>query len=213
MSNTGIAIPADRLRDEIAKIPAFQRDGKFDGNLYRARLSAQGMTPIAFSERVAEELAAREMPLGVASSAFVTDKEIDELLRLRGQQRDFSLITLPAPEPASTVVADEELAAFYQAHQQDYMNPELVALEYVEINAQDLDVPLVADEATLKDRYEKEKSRFVTSEQRLASHILIKVEGDGGPEEQKKALEAAQAVVVEDQGRRGFRGTRQVRVR
>ncbi|MEZ5463074.1 SurA N-terminal domain-containing protein [Dokdonella sp.] len=190
----GIAIPADRLREEISSIPAFQRDGAFDAALYRARLSAQGMTPNAFAERVAEELAAREIPVDVASSAFATDKEVDELLRLRGQLRDFSFVTLTAPEPASTEIPEQELTEFYEAHQQDYMNPELVALEYVEVNAQDLAVQLVADEATLKDRYEKEKFRFVTTEQRLASHILIKVQGDGGPDEQKKALEAAEAV-------------------
>lgn len=192
----GIAVPADRLREEISKIPAFQRDGNFDGNLYRARLSAQGLTPNGFAERVARELAAREIPLDVANSTFVTDREVDEMLRLRGQQRDFRVLTLAAPEPAGTEVTDEEIKAFFEAHQQEYMNPELVALEYVEVDAQDLDVQLVADEATLKDRYEKEKSRFVTPEQRLASHILIKVEGDGGPDEQKKALQAAEAIVA-----------------
>lgn len=192
----GIAIPADRLREEISKVPAFQRDGSFDGNLYRARLSAQGMTPNAFAERVAEDLAAAEIPLDVAGSAFATDREVDELLRLRGQLRDFSFMTLTAPEAAGAEVTDDEVTAYYEANQQDFMNPELVSLEYVEIDAKDLDVPLVADEATLKDRYEKEKARFVTSEQRLASHILIKVEGDGGPDEQKKALEKAESVVA-----------------
>ncbi|MGB0133897.1 peptidyl-prolyl cis-trans isomerase, partial [Dokdonella sp.] len=93
-------------------------------------------------------------------------------------------------------VTEEEITTYYEAHQQEYMNPELVALEYVEVDAQDMDVQLVADEATLKDRYEKEQSRFVSSEQRLASHILIKVEGDGGPDEQKKALEAAESLVT-----------------
>ncbi|MGB0133047.1 SurA N-terminal domain-containing protein, partial [Dokdonella sp.] len=105
----GIAIPADRLREEIAKIPAFQRDGNFDGTLYRARLSSQGLTPNGFAERVANELAAREIPLDVANSAFATDKEVDELLRLRGQQRDFRVLTLAAPEPVADEVTEEEI--------------------------------------------------------------------------------------------------------
>lgn len=192
----GIAVPAERLRKEIANIPAFQRDGQFDGTLYRARLSAQGMTPNGFADRVADELVAREIPVDVAASAFATDKEINELLRLRGQQRDFSFVTLTAPDAAGIEVTDDEIKAYYEANQQEFMNPEEVALEYVEVNAQDLVVNLVADEATLKDRYEKEKSRFVTPEQRLASHILIKVEGDGGPDEQKKALKKAESVVA-----------------
>ena len=68
----GVVIPADRLRSEILKIPAFLTDGKFDENLYRARLAAIGKTPVGFSNQVAEEIASRELPVEIAASAFVT---------------------------------------------------------------------------------------------------------------------------------------------
>ncbi|MBK7011379.1 MAG: SurA N-terminal domain-containing protein [Xanthomonadales bacterium] len=200
----GIAVPAQRLREEILKIPAFQRDGNFDAALYRARLSAQGMTPKAFDERIARDLATREIPMGVAMSTFVTDEEINSYLRLRGQLRDIRYVTLAKPELADVKVSEEEIAAFYTEHQQDFMNPEQVALDYIEVDAAKLDVNLTPDESTLKDRYEKEKSRFVTSEQRLASHILIKVAGSGGPEEQKKALEKARKIADEARAGKDF---------
>jgi peptidyl-prolyl cis-trans isomerase D len=200
----GIAIPAERLRDEIAKIPAFQRDGSFDPDLYLARLTAQGMTPNGFAERVAKQLATREIPVSIAGSAFVTDEQVDNYLRLRGQLRDFRFVKLGKPEVADDKVSDEEIAAYYKDHQQDYMNPEQVALDYIEIDAKQLNVNLTPDESTLKDRYEKEKSRFVTSEQRLASHILVKVGGNGGPDEQKKALEKAQKIAAEAKSGKDF---------
>ena len=200
----GIAIPAERLREEILKIPAFQRDGSFDPALYRARLSSQGMSPKGFDERVAKDLATRELPLGVAASAIVTDEEINNYLRLRGQLRDFRYVSLPKPQLTDDKITDEEIAAYYTEHQQEFMNPELVTIDYLEIDAAKLDVNLTPDEATLKDRYEKEKSRFVTSEQRLASHILIKVAGSGGPEEQKAALEKAQKIADEARSGKDF---------
>jgi len=46
----------------------------------------------------------------------------------------------------------------------------------------------------LKDRYEKEKARFVSAEQREASHILVKVGGKGTPDDQKAALAKAQDI-------------------
>ena len=119
----GIAVPAQRLREEILKIPAFQRDGNFDAALYRARLSAQGMTPKAFDERIARDLATREIPMGVAMSTFVTDEEINSYLRLGGQLRDIRYVTLAKPELADVKVSEEEIAAFYTEHQQDFMNP------------------------------------------------------------------------------------------
>ena len=56
-----------------------------------------------------------------------------------------------------------------------------------------------ADEAALRQRYEQEKARFVEPEQRLASHILVKVDAECGcqrrrrPPKQKAATLAAQA--------------------
>ncbi len=200
----GIAIPAERLRSEILKIPAFQRDGNFDPALYRARLSSQGLTPKAFDERVAKELATREIPAGVALSAFVTDEEVNNYLRLRGQLRDFRFVTLIKPKLTDDKISEDEIAAYYKEHQPEFMNPEQVAIDYIEVDASKLDINLTPDESTLKDRYEKEKSRFVTSEQRLASHILIKVAGSGGPEEQKKALEKAQKIAEEAKGGKDF---------
>ena len=200
----GIAIPAERLRDEISKIPAFQRDGNFDPALYRARLSSQGLTPTAFDDRVAKQLATREIPAGVALSAFVTDEEVNGYLRLRGQLRDFRFVTLNKPALTDEKVSEDEIASYYKEHQSEFMNPEQVAVDYLEVDAAKLDVNLTPDESTLKDRYEKEKSRFVTSEQRLASHILVKVVGDAGPEEQKKALEKAQKIAEEARGGKDF---------
>ncbi|MBX3696361.1 MAG: SurA N-terminal domain-containing protein [Dokdonella sp.] len=200
----GAVIPADRLRKEIARIPAFQKDGQFDQDLYRARLAAVRKTPVGFADEVARELSTREIPVAVATTAFVTERDVDEFLRLRGQLRDFRYVTLAKPQPADSAIGDEEIEAFYKAHQQDYMNPEEVSLDYLEMDAKTLDVQLNPDDATLKDRYEKDKARYVTSEQRLASHVLIKVGGDGGPDEQKKALEKAQKIAEEARSGKDF---------
>jgi peptidyl-prolyl cis-trans isomerase D len=74
------------------------------------------------------------------------------------------------------------------------MVPERVSLEYIELEGSKLEVNLTPDDSVLKDRYEKEKARFVTNEQRLASHILIKVGGKGGPDDQKQALAKAEDI-------------------
>src|SRR4029078_6145934 len=62
-------------------------------------------------------------------------------------------------------------------------------------SAAQLDAPADADEATLKARYEEQKARFTVKEQRLASHILIKVDKGADAEQHKKAQEKAAARV------------------
>lgn len=200
----GVVVPAERLREEILKIPAFLRDGRFDDAQYRAILASQGMTPVSFQERYAREIASGEIPRQIAASAFVTDADVDAYLRLNGQLRDFTTLTLARPVAADSSVSDDEIGAYYTAHQQDFMNPEQVALDYVELDAATIDVELSPDDATLKERYEKEKARFVSPEQRLASHVLVKVGGKGGPDDQKQALEKAQKIAAEARSGKAF---------
>ena len=200
----GVTIPASRIRQEILTIPAFQNDGKFDPDQYRMVLSSQGRTPESFQQMVRDELATRELPVEVASTALVTDAEVDDWLRLHDQRRDFRYVKLDKPAPDSTEVDDKEIGVYYKTHADDFMVPARVSLDYIELDAAKLDVDTKPDDSVLKERYEKEKSRFVSSEQRLASHILIKVDGKGTPAEQKAALAKAQSIAKDAKAGKDF---------
>jgi len=200
----GISVTDDRIKREIMTIPAFLKDGKFDADTYKMLLSAQNMTPRSFDDRVRDNLAVRELPEQVGTTVLVTDAEVDDYLRLRDQKRDFRFIKLDKPAADDAPVSDDDLAAYYKDHSKDFVTPERIALEYLELDAGKLDVVTKADDATLKDRYEKEKSRFVSPEQRLASHILIKVPGKGGPDDQKEALAKAEAIAKDAKGGKSF---------
>ncbi|HEX7770061.1 MAG TPA: peptidyl-prolyl cis-trans isomerase, partial [Dokdonella sp.] len=188
----GIRVPAQRVRDEILAIPAFQVDGVFNPEQYKMALSSNGMSPLGFEERVRQDLGTRELPTQIGATALVTEADVDEYLRLRDQKRDFRFVRLAAPTPATTEIGEDEVAAYYQAHTGEFMVPEEVSLQYVELDAASLDIDQTPDDSVLKDRYEKEKSRYVTSEQREAAHILVKVEGSGTPDDQRAALAKAE---------------------
>lgn len=190
----GISVPDERIKREIMGIPAFQKDGKFDADTYRMLLSTQGMTPRAFDDRVRQNLEVRELPEQVGAAVLITDADVDTYLRLHDQRRDFRFVKLDKPAADDSAVPDAEVETYYKAHEQDFITPERVALDYVELDASKLDVPATADDAVLKERYEKDKSRYVTTEQRLASHILVKVGGNGSPDDQKQALAKAEQI-------------------
>ncbi len=191
----GVVIPADRIRKEILAVPAFQNDGHFDAEQYKMVLSSQGMSPAGFEERVRQDLGMRELPVQIAATALVTDAEVDTYLRLHDQRRDFRFVKIDKPAAAKNAeISAADIETYYKAHAADFMVPERVALDYIELDGAKLDVDLKPDDSVLKDRYEKEKARFVTNEQRVASHILIKVDGKGTPDEQKAALAKAQEI-------------------
>jgi peptidyl-prolyl cis-trans isomerase D len=192
----GMAVSANQLQQAILDIEAFKVDGKFDVNQYRVLLASQGMTPVSFEQRMREDLEVRALPTALSRSALVTANDLDDYFRLRDQKRDFRHLELPVPDDAAVgEPSEEQLATFHKDNQQRYQTEETVSIEYVEVDAKAVPVPAVPDEDTLRQRYEEQKNRFTEIEQRLASHILIKVPADADAAAQSAAQARAQALV------------------
>jgi peptidyl-prolyl cis-trans isomerase D len=199
----GAAVPASRIQSVIMQDPNFQVDGKFDKERYRLILGASQKSPEWYQEQVRRDLAVRQIPLELTHGSGITDAQVDAYLRLRDQTRDFRFVKLDTPK-AEVKIADADIEAYYKAHGDEFMTPEKVSLEYVEIDAAKMQADIKADDATLKQRYEEQKSRFVSPEQRQASHILVKVEANADAAAQKAALEKAQAIAAEAKAGKDF---------
>jgi peptidyl-prolyl cis-trans isomerase D len=190
----GAAVPPGAIRNEIASYPAFQVDGKFNQDQYRQLLAAQRKSPDEFADIVRREIELRQLDSQLNASAIVTDADVDNYLRLREQTRDFRFVKLDKPAAADVKVADADIDTYYKAHGDEFMTPEKISLDYVELDASKMKLGITADDETLKKQYEEQKSRFVTGEQRLASHILVKVEKNADADAQKAALAKAQDI-------------------
>lgn len=190
----GIVVPDSAVREQIADVPQFQVDGRFNSDAYLAMLSANSKTPQQYQDEVRAGLAVSQLPGAIIDTAFATHADVDAFLRLRLQTRDFRYVELPPPHPDNTQVGDAAIAAYYQTHAKEFLSPEQVSLHYIELDAATMKVDAATDEAALKAQYEKDKSRFSVSEQRLVSHILIKVPPNATPVQQKAALAKAQQV-------------------
>lgn len=200
----GVVVPDDVVRDEIRDIPAFQSSGKFDANIYRATLSAQRMTPAMFEERVRQDLSVRQIPNQIIATGVATSADIDTFVKLRDQTRDLHYAMLDKPATTESKVDDSDIEKYYKEHTAEFTAPEQVALEFLELDGSKLKVEASADEAALHERYDKEKARYVSPEQRQASHVLIKVAKNADPEAQKAALAKAQDVAKQAKAGKDF---------
>lgn len=185
----GLVVGDAQLRDAIQAIPDFQIDGKFDAKRYRMLLSTLNppQTPLQFQQTYRDSLRDRLLATRLSESAFVTASEGQRLITLLGEKRDVTFALLPTPAPDVAPVTGAEIAAWYKAHPSDFRTPEQVTIEYVDVDGAALPPAPPADEKTLRTRYEQEKSRFVEPEQRLTSHILIKVDAKADAAAQKAA--------------------------
>ncbi|MEE7559351.1 peptidylprolyl isomerase, partial [Xanthomonas sp. Kuri4-2] len=200
--DAGVVVGDAAVRDYIASIPAFQVDGKFNSDQYRMAL-AQGTpprTPQMFDTLVRDSLQQSLLPTAIAESGFTTKTEFERMLKLMGETRDVELALLPAVAPDTAPVSDAQAKQWYDTHASAFRQPESVAIEYVELNAASLPPAKAADEATLRKRYEDEKSRFTEAEQRLASHILITAGKDAASQKAAEAKAAQLAAEAKNPG-------------
>jgi peptidyl-prolyl cis-trans isomerase D len=123
--------PPDFLRQS----PSFQTDGKFDENKYiQALNNPQYAKEWATIENVLRsQLPYNKVQSMIASSVRVTESELRQeyakrTLKLNGQLVYFS----PAEFSMQTIsVSDDELKAYYDAHLEDFKEPEKAKLAYV----------------------------------------------------------------------------------
>jgi peptidyl-prolyl cis-trans isomerase D len=193
----GLVVPDQVVRESIATQESFQVGGQFNVDAYRAVLASQGMTPAMFESRVRADLSTQQLPEAISATTLVTDADMDRYLKLRFQQRDMRYVELPRPALTDATVADADIASYYKAHLVDFTTPEQVSVQYLEVNAADLKIPEQADDAQLRDVYEKQKQRYTQPEQREVSHILVNVPKNATPEQQKAALDKAQKLAAE----------------
>jgi peptidyl-prolyl cis-trans isomerase D len=200
-SRAGVSVSDALLREEIAKIPAFQNNGVFDPTQYQLRLAANNLSPPAFEVRFRRELTSSFLPRKIADSSFVTSSAVDRFLALDGQVRDFRYLRIPPLQPSGEEPSEAAIEAWFASNGDRFRSEEQVEIEYIELDAARVEPAADPDDATLKARYESQKDRYVTPEQRLVSHILVQVAPDASADVVKAARDKAAALA--EQARAG----------
>jgi peptidyl-prolyl cis-trans isomerase D len=176
----GYRVTDQQLLQNMAQIPIFQVDGKFDYAHAVAVLRAQGRSISEVEGLFKRDVQLRQLDSALTLSSFATAAELRQIRALTKQQRELAWLTLPAEKFAAQAVPDDAaLKAYYDAHKSEYMTPETVDLHYVEISLAQLASKVNVDDAQLKAYYDEQKTKtpelFVQPEQRRVSHILLPV--------------------------------------
>ncbi|RSC26602.1 peptidylprolyl isomerase [Pseudomonas putida] len=173
----------------ILQTPEFQVDGKFSAERFDAVIRQMGYGRMQFREMLAQEMLIGQLRTGLAGSSFVTDKQVDAFARLENQTRDFASLTFKA-NPAAVKVSDEEIKAHYDQHAKEFMTPDQVVIDYIELKKAAFFDQVSVNEDELKALYEKEIANL--AEQRRAAHILVEVNDKTDDAQAKARIEEIQ---------------------
>jgi peptidyl-prolyl cis-trans isomerase D len=194
-TDAGFALSPAALDQVILQIPAFQENGKFNADLFDQRIRQQGFNRMQFRQELEKDILASQLQAGIAGSGFVTDEEIQAFARLERQTRDFATLNLKADAKA-VKVSDEQLQAYYDEHNSQFMSQEQVVLEYIELKKAAFFDQVEVNDDDLQGAYQKEIANL--AEQRQAAHILLDVSDKLSDSQAKSQIEALKQRI--DQG-------------
>ncbi|WP_223488094.1 SurA N-terminal domain-containing protein [Pseudomonas sp. A-RE-19] len=178
------------LDQVILQTPEFQVDGKFSSERFDQVIRQLGYSRLQFRQMLAQEMLIGQLRAGLAGSGFVTDAQVLAFARLEKQTRDVATLNVKA-DPAAVKLTDDEVKAYYDEHAKEFMTPDQVVIDYLELKkASFFDQVSVKDE-DLQAAYQKETANL--SEQRRAAHILIEVNDKVTEAQAKAKIEDVQA--------------------
>ncbi|MBR8122832.1 SurA N-terminal domain-containing protein [Burkholderia multivorans] len=173
-------------------------DGSIDVERYAQLMSFQGMTPEQYQERVRYSLALQQIPASIVSSAFTPKSLAQRLSELAAQQREVQALVLKTGDYASKVQpTDAQLAAYYDAHKQQFATPETATIEYLVYSPAAAAASAQPTDADIKKFYDDNPTHFRTEAQVRVSHIFIAAASDASAADKAAAKTKAEQLLAD----------------
>ncbi len=201
----GFAASDQQLAARINAIDAFKEDGVFSKEKYKRVLNLQGMSPAGFEWQLQRDIISDQLQSGILQTAAATRDDLQQAYMLQGQQRSFRYITIPVADfYAQVEVSDDDIKQYYDAHSDEFMTPERVRVQYLELDADSITVDNPVDEQALEALYNERSETYVEPEQRHARHILIQLPEDADAASTAAALQKAEDAIRRIKGGEAF---------
>jgi peptidyl-prolyl cis-trans isomerase D len=201
----GFAASDQLVAMKINAIDAFKQDGVFSKEKYSRVLNLQGLSPAGFEWQLQREIIAEQLQSGIQQTAAATRDDLQQAYMLQGQQRNFSYLTIPVAGFYEQVeVTDDDIKQYYDAHTDEFMTPERVRVQYLQLDANSIAVDNPVDEQALEALYNERSEIYVKPEERRARHILIQLSQDADATSDGAALQKAEDAIKRIKGGEAF---------
>ncbi len=169
------------VRQRILTLPAFQENGAFIGETrYRQLLGMQRppLTPAQFEDTMRRALLVDKLRASLTEWLSIPDKELEEEYRRRNDKVKLAVVSFPADSFRTQVnVSDADVAAYFDAHTEEFRIPEKRKVRYVLVDVEALRSKTTVSPADIERAYAEQSGQYTTPDEVRASHILLKSEG------------------------------------
>ncbi|HEX9079448.1 MAG TPA: SurA N-terminal domain-containing protein [Desulfuromonadaceae bacterium] len=157
----GIKVSDDEVAKSIEAIPSFQKDGRFDFNLYQQLLKNNRITPKDFEEEQKDELLLQKARQSVKDKVTVSDDEALAQYKKENDKIDLEYVSYaPSDVIGEVKLTEAELNDYLQKNQGAFKTPEKVALSYIVLDPSTLAPQLTLSEDEIQTFYQKNIDRW-----------------------------------------------------
>jgi peptidyl-prolyl cis-trans isomerase D len=174
----------------IQNSPEFLVGGKFSKDVYYSWLNERVLEPAQFEESQRMGMRKSQLERGLRATSFVTPSEYRRYLNLVGEQREVTIAEIDLSVLAEPIeLKDEDIETYYSLRQNEFMQPESIDFQYIEINKNSTNESIIVSEDEVRQYFQDAGERFGRDERRQASHILF-LFGDDEVLSEQEAQEA-----------------------
>jgi peptidyl-prolyl cis-trans isomerase D len=177
----GLRVTDNELAEYIAEIPAFQlTDGRFVGEQrYQEILLSNGYTVEQFEEGARSDLLSQKVRSVLGENLYVSDQEVIDSYKDQVEKAHIRYLRLPSDQLRDAIsLSDDEIAAFFSEHKEDFQIPERRTVDYLLVDPQALRSTIDVTDDEIADYYNSNPDDFLQDEQVRARHILLQVNTD-----------------------------------
>lgn len=200
----GLSVGDEEVQRQVLTTRGFQGlTGEFDRAVYEDQLRRNGLTPAEFENSIRADAASSMLTAAVSNGFDMPADYTDAVLTYLRERRNFSWIELtefdlaePLPEPT-----EEELRAYYDENQDDFMIPAAKQITYAWLAPETIVDSVQVDETALQQLYEDRADEYNRPERRLVERLVF-----GSQDQADAAMQAIQSgektfeEVVQDRG-------------
>jgi len=173
-ADAGLVISATSIDREIVRTPQFQVGGRFDEEMARRTMAAQGFSAQTYRQALARQMTMEQLANAYAATSFVTEADVARLAELEMQTRDFRFVSIPlGTRTLGEAIAEDEIRSYYDNNAALFTEEEQVSVQYVLLDKDVIFNEVEIDEARVRSQYESERAAANSNIERRASHILL----------------------------------------
>jgi len=196
----------EQLRTTFRTDPQFAALRNEDGTVRKELLAARGLTSEQFVYQLKQDIAMRQVLLGIGATNLPAERVSQLALDALYQQREVRLARFDPKAFRDRVnVSAKDVEAYYNdtANAASLTLPETVDVDYVVFDLPAVQAKVIVNEDDLRKYYEENRARYSQPEERRARHILIAAGKEASAEVRAKARAKAEELLKALQAKRG----------